>query len=89
MSKKGVESIEQVKESLKKLVIAGKKISADGKIGIDDVAHVIALASEFPAMLDSFKKFGEAFEEIKDVDVNEAIALIQSFHKAIKEIEAA
>lgn len=86
---KGTESIEAIKESLKKAVIAGKKISADGKIGLDDVAHVIALASEFPAMLESFKKFGEAFEEVKDVDVAEAVALIQSFHKAIKEIEAA
>jgi len=89
MSHKGTESIEQVKESLKKLVIAGKKISEDKKIGLDDIQHVIALASEFPQMLESFKKFGEAFEELKDVDVNEAIALIQSFHKAVKEIEVA
>lgn len=86
---KGVEAIEAVKESLKELVIAGKKIGADGKVGVDDLAVLIALLPKTPAMLESFKQLGEAFDEVKDVDVAEAIALIQSFHKAIKEIEAA
>jgi len=87
--KLGTEKIEEIKESLKKLVIAGKKISADKKVDLNDLVHVMALLPELPAIFASIKEVGEAFEELKDTDVSEAIALIQSFHEAIKQIEKA
>jgi hypothetical protein len=85
--KLGTEKIEEIKESLKKLVIAVKKISADKKVDLNDLVHVMALLPELPAIIASIKEVGEAFEELKDVDVAEAIALIQSVHQALKEIE--
>jgi hypothetical protein len=87
--KLGTEKIEEIKESIKKLVIAGKKISADKKVDLNDLVHIMALLPELPAIISSLKEVGEAFEELKDVDVSEAIALIQSVHEAIKEIEKA
>lgn len=85
----GTEKIENIAESLKKLVIAGKKISADGKVSLEDLPVVIALASDASSIIAAFKDLGDAFEEIKDVDVSEAIALIQAIHNKIKEIEKA
>jgi hypothetical protein len=85
----GVEKIENVAEALKKLVIAGKKISADKKIGMDDIGILVALVSDSASIIAAFKDIGEAFEEGKDLDVSEAIQLIQAIHNKIKEIEAA
>jgi hypothetical protein len=85
----GVEKIEAVAESLKKLVIAGKKISEDKKVGLEDLGVIVALASEAPKIIESFSALGEAFAEVKDIDVAEAIQLIQIISKKIKEIEVA
>ena len=85
----GTEKIEAIAESIKILVISGKKISADGKVGYEDLAHVISLATQAPAIIAAFKSFGDAFEEGKDLDVAEVIALIQAINKKVKEIEAA
>jgi hypothetical protein len=89
MSQLGVEKIEAVAEALKKLVIAGKKISADGKIGIEDLSVLIALISDAQSIIEAFKGIDEAWGEAKDIDVAEAIKLIQAIHAKIKEIEAA
>lgn len=85
----GVEKIEAVAESLKKLAIAGKKISEDKKIGLEDLGVIVALASDAPKIIESFSALGEAFAEVKDIDVAEAIQLIQIISKKIKEIEVA
>lgn len=85
----GTEKIEAAAESLKKLVIAGKKISEDGKVGVEDIAHLVKLMTEANEIVKSFKDLGEAFEEVKDLDVAEVIALIQVISKKIKEVEAA
>ena len=89
MSHKGTEKIEAFKEAAKKVVIAGKKISADKKVDLTDLPHVLALIPEVPAMIEAFKGLGEAFNEVKDLDVAEVIALIGKFDAAIKEIEQA
>lgn len=89
MEKLGVEKIEALAEALKKIVIAGKKISADGKIGIDDLSILIALAPEASSIIEAIKNVGDAWGQAKDIDVAEAIQLIQAIHSKIKEIEAA
>jgi hypothetical protein len=90
MSEKlGTEKIEKFKEAAKKLVIAGKKITADKKVDFTDIPHVMALIPEFPAIFEAIKGLSEAFNEVKDLDVSEVIALINKFDEAVKEIEAA
>jgi hypothetical protein len=85
----GVEKIESAAEALKKLVIAGKKISADKKIGMDDLGVLVALVSDASSIVEAFKDLGEAWSEAKDIDVAEAIQLIQAIHAKIQEIEKA
>jgi hypothetical protein len=84
----GTEKIESIAESLKKLVIAGKKIAPDG-IGLEDIPVVINLAKDAGEIIESFKSLGEAFDEVKDVDVTEFIALVSLVNAKVKEIEAA
>jgi hypothetical protein len=50
---------------------------------------LVALVSDSASIIAAFKEIGEAFEEGKDLDVAEAIQLIQAIHNKIKDIEAA
>jgi hypothetical protein len=85
----GTEKIESIAESVKELVIVGKKISADKKVDLNDVGHIVTLLPKIPEFIESFKSLGEAVEEGKDLDVSEIVSLIQKIHEKVKEIEAA
>lgn len=85
----GTEKIENLVNTLKELVIAGKLIKEDGKVDANDLVHLMALLPKLPSYIASIKDVGDAFEEGKDIDVAEAVALIQKIHAALKEIEKA
>jgi hypothetical protein len=83
----GTEKIEAIVNDIKDLVIVGKLVKEDGKIDTTDIVHLIAILPKLPKYISDFKAIGEAFEEGKDIDVKEAVELIQKIHLAIKEIE--
>lgn len=85
----GTEKIEAVADSLKEVAILIKKISADQKVDIADVAHLIAFLPKIDDIIASLKDLGQAVEEGKDIDVAEVVGLIQSIHKKLKEVEVA
>jgi len=85
----GTEKIEAIAESLKEVAILIKKISADKKVDIQDVAHLVAFLPKIEGIISSIKELGQAVEEGKDIDVAEIVVLIQKMHSKIKEIEAA
>lgn len=85
----GTEKIEAVAESLKEVAILIKKISADKKVDIADIAHLIAFLPKIDDIIASLKDLGQAVEEGKDIDVAEIVSIIQSIHKKLKEIEEA
>lgn len=84
----GTDKIDSIVDSLKTLIISGKKISKDG-VNYDDIPAVIELATKAPQIIQSFKDLGEAFEQGKDIDVAEFIGLVQKINAAVKEIEKA
>ncbi len=85
----GTEKIEAIAESLKDIAILIKKISADKKVDIADVAHLIAFLPKIDDIISSLKGIGEAVEEGKDIEVAEIVALIQAIHGKLKEVEQA
>lgn len=85
----GTEKIEAAAKALSKVVIAGKKISADKKVNLEDVPAAMALIVELPSIVGAFADFGAIIEEGKDIDVAEVVALIQKVHALVKEVEAA
>lgn len=89
MSHLETEKIEAILGDLKQVAIVAKKVSADKKVDLNDLPHVIGLLPLLPKFIADFKAVGEAFEEGKDIDVNEAVALIQKIHAMVKEVEAA
>lgn len=89
MEKLGTEKIEAIGTSLTKVIVLGKKIASDKKVGLEDLPHVIAFIPELAEVVENFKHFGDAIDEGKDIDVAEVVALIQFVHKKVKEVEAA
>lgn len=85
----GTEKIESIAESLKDVAILIKKISADKKVDIADISHLIAFLPKIDDIIASIKDLGQAVEEGKDIDVAEIVSIIQSIHKKLKEIEVA
>lgn len=85
----GTEKIEAILSVVEKLVIAGKKIKADGKVDLQDLPVVISLLPQIPSMIDALKDVSAAVEEGKDLDVSEIVSLIQSIAAKVKEIEKA
>lgn len=83
----GTEKIEAIAESLKEVAILIKKISADKKVDISDIAHLVAFLPKIDDIILSIKDLGQALEEGKDIDVSEIVDLIQKIHGKLKEIE--
>ena len=85
----GTENIEKLAEVLKHLVIAGKKISSDKKVDMNDLPHVIALVPQLGNLAEVVTHFGKVIDEGKDLDVSEVVALIQLVSAKVKEVEKA
>jgi hypothetical protein len=85
----GTEKIEAIAESLKEIAILIKKISADKKVDIQDLAHLVAFLPKIDNIIVSIKDIGQAVEEGKDIDVAEIVDLIQKIHSKLKEVEQA
>ena len=85
----GTEKIEAIADSLKEVAILIKKISADKKVDIADIAHLVAFLPKIDEIIGSMKDLGQAVEEGKDIDVAEIVALIQKIHGKLKEVEEA
>lgn len=85
----GTEKIEAIADSLKEVAILIKKISADKKVDIADIAHLVAFLPKIDEIIASMKDLGKAVEEGKDIDVAEIVSLIQKIHGKLKEVEEA
>lgn len=85
----GTENIEKLAEVIKHLVIAGKKVSHDGKVDANDLPHVIALIPKLGDLASVVSHFGKIVEEGKDLDVSEVVSLIQLVVAKVKEVEKA
>lgn len=85
----GTENIEKVVDAIGHLVLAGKKISEDKKVDLNDLPVLIELGKKLPEIVAAFKSLEPAFSEVKDLDVQEVIDLIVKINDKVKEIEQA
>lgn len=85
----GTEKIEKAAEALSKLVIAGKKISEDKKVNLEDLPAAMALVVELPAIVSAFSDIKGLIEEGSDIDVAEVVSLIKKVDELVKKVEAA
>lgn len=84
-----INAIEGLISNLEKLAVSGANIAKDGKVDLADLPTAVGLLSEIQPMIENFKKIGEAYEEAKDIDASEAVAIVEKLYKAGKKIEEA
>jgi len=84
----GLVELKELVHALELLGVAGGKIWADKKLGLDDLASLKDLVDQSGELLEGFKGLDDAMVEIKDLDAGEAVELAQELVKAVKAIKA-
>ena len=85
----GTEKIEKAADALAHIVVAGKKISADKKVDLQDLPAAMELITKLPQIVEAFSAWEEILAEGKDIEVAEVIALIGKVDELVKKIEKA
>jgi len=67
----------------------GAKVMADGKVGADDLSHLVSLSLQMPVLTEGFKDIALAKEEIKDLDQGEVVNLLAKVYSGVSKVEEA
>lgn len=76
----GTVKIEQLLAAIEKVLVAVKKISADGKVGLSDLPHLLDLLQEANVVIAGLRNSDEAVGEAKELDAEEAKKVLQAFY---------
>ena len=87
MSEVGVEKIEKLAEVIADAIILGKKVNADGKIDAADLQHAGQAFKLVQDIIDLALNHKEALEQIKDIQMEEALALLAKGYELVKKVE--
>lgn len=75
-----IKETKELIQTLGKLAVVGKKIVADKKVGVDDITHIVSLATEANVILEGFKGLDIMMEELKDLDQTEVLEIIRELY---------
>lgn len=89
MESKGIVEIKELFASLKELSSFAGLVMKDGKVGADDLTHLVGLAVKFDVIAKGFGGLDEAIKEAKDLDQLEVIELIKAAYDVVKAFEDA
>lgn len=89
MEQKGIKEIVEVVEALEVVAVAAKKVMADGKINLQDGPALMALGMELPKIMAAIEGIKEIPAEAKEIDAQEAVALVQKLYAVAKKVQEA
>jgi len=84
-----IDKIEKAAEALAHIIIAGKKISADKKVDLQDLPAAMELITKLPSIVEAFTAYQEIVAEAKDLDIAEVVTLIKKVDELVKKVEQA
>lgn len=87
--KKGTKEIIEVLEGMKSVALFGKKVGADGKVDLKDIPALVELAQNSKSISDAVENLNEVPSEIKDLDGEEAKAILAKLLEVLASIKAA
>ena len=88
MEEKGIKELSELLDGIEILLVAGKKIAADG-INKDDLTIVFELFNQFSVLKEAFTGLKELPAEIKDIDEAELLMLGTKLYSIIKSLKEA
>ena len=86
---KGIKELLEIFKSLEELSSFAGSVLKDGKVGADDLTHLVTLAVKFDTIQKGFVGIDEAVKEAKDLDQAEVIQLIGAGYQVVKAFEEA
>lgn len=89
VQKLGIKETQEIFEGVKPLVVAGVKIGADGKVGVEDLEHLLNLSKQLDVILAGVKGADQALKELKDLDQQEMLQLVGSVYSLVTAIKEA
>ena len=87
--KTGIESILTILIQLEILAVSGKIVMKDGKVDMSDLPTAISLLGNIGSMIEGFAQISKTWDEAKDIDSVEAVALVQKIYEMSKSISKA
>lgn len=86
---KGVKELLEAIKACEDIIEAVKMVMKDGKIDMSDLAVLKDLAAKQAEILDGVKGLGEIPAEVKDLDLAEAMVVVNELVAAIRRYKAA
>ena len=86
---KGIKEIKEMFKALELIAGVSGAIAKDGKVGVDDLQHLVGFGLSFQALIDGFAGIDEAVNEAKDLDKAEVLEIIGAGYAVVKAFEDA
>ena len=87
MEEKGIKEIKELFKALELIASVSGAIAKDGKVGVDDLQHLVGFGLSFQALIDGFSGLDEALAEAKDLDKAEVLEMISAGYAVVKAFE--
>ena len=89
MEDKGIKELKELFKALELIAQVSGAIAKDGKIGVDDLQHLVGFGLSFQSLIDGFSGIDEALAEAKNLDQAEVLELIGAAYAVVKAFENA
>jgi len=87
--KSGVKEMLELVEGVKEMAIIAKLMMKDKKVSFEDLHFLPQLLEKQEVLLKAFSGLSQLDDELKDIDVQEAMLVMEALISAAKEVEAA
>ncbi|MNJ94797.1 hypothetical protein D3C87_125000 [compost metagenome] len=85
---KGITELLELIAGLELVAVSAKEILKDGKIGVEDMAVLVKLAAQVDVIVKAIEGVKEIPAEAKDIDMAEAVAIVQRLYAAVAKVQA-
>lgn len=85
---KGIKELQELIAAVKELAILGKLVMKDGKVDLNDLALLGKLLEKQAAIVDGFTGLSELQDELKNINLDEALEVVTALVNAAKEVKA-
>lgn len=86
---KGLKDTAEILRALGILGVFGINVFKNGKVGPEDISHVIALGSNIKEVVAGFKDLDLALSELKDLEHGELVAVVGIIYSEVDRIKKA
>jgi len=87
--KLGIKNILEIMDAMKIVAASVKKISADGKVSVADLVHLVDIFKNYDVLSLAVQDAGEVVKEIKDLDSEEANQILAKVFEIVASFKAA